>query len=68
MKKTRPFVQKSHKMQENLLFFLKWVGGHLFAIAVDNSIQWGYDGVIFGFALKHHQSFSRRNRPVQDLV
>lgn len=55
-------------MQENLLFFLKWVGGHLFAIAVDNSIQWGYDGVIFGFALKHQQSFSRRNRPVQDLA
>ncbi|SOE47985.1 hypothetical protein SAMN05720781_0257 [Fibrobacter sp. UWT3] len=27
------------------------VGGHLFAIAVDKSVQWGYDGVIFGFAL-----------------
>ena len=27
------------------------VGGHLFAIAVDRSMQWGYDGVIFGFAL-----------------
>lgn len=29
----------------------KGVGGHLFAIAVDKSIQWGYDGVIFGYAL-----------------
>lgn len=27
------------------------VGGHLFAIAVDKSMQWGHDGVIFGFAL-----------------
>ena len=27
------------------------VGGHLFAVAVDKSMQWGYDGVIFGFAL-----------------
>lgn len=27
------------------------VGGHLFAIAVDKSIQWGYEGVIYGFAL-----------------
>ena len=26
------------------------VGGHLFAIAVDRSVQWGYDGVVFGFA------------------
>ena len=29
------------------------VGGHLFAVAVDKSIQWGYDGVIFGFALNN---------------
>ena len=27
------------------------VGGHLFAIAADNSIQWGYEGAIHGFAL-----------------
>ena len=26
------------------------VGGHLFAIAVDKSLQWGYDGVVHGFA------------------
>ncbi len=26
------------------------VGGHLFAIAVDKSMQWGYDGDVFGFA------------------
>jgi len=26
------------------------VGGHLFAIAIDKSIQWGYEGAIFGFA------------------
>ncbi len=26
------------------------VGGHLFAIAADKSIQWGYDGAIHGFA------------------
>lgn len=26
------------------------VGGHLFAIAADKSISWGYDGVIHGFA------------------
>ena len=26
------------------------VGGHLFAIAADKSIQWGYSGVIHGFA------------------
>jgi len=25
--------------------------GENFAIAVDKSVQWGYDGVIFGFAL-----------------
>ena len=27
------------------------VGGHLFAIGVDKSIQWGYEGAIHGFAL-----------------
>lgn len=26
------------------------VGGHLFAIAVDKSIQWGYEGACYGFA------------------
>ncbi len=26
------------------------VGGHLFAIAVDKSLQWGYDGTVHGFA------------------
>lgn len=26
------------------------VGGHLFAIAVDKSVQWGYEGTVFGFA------------------
>ena len=26
------------------------VGGHLFAIAVDKSIEWGYGGVVHGFA------------------
>lgn len=26
------------------------VGGHLFAIAVDKSVQWGYEGAVFGFA------------------
>ena len=26
------------------------VGGHLFAIAADKSIQWGYEGVMHGFA------------------
>lgn len=26
------------------------VGGHLFAIAVDKSIEWGYEGVVHGFA------------------
>lgn len=26
------------------------VGGHLFAIAVDKSIQWGHGGAIYGFA------------------
>ena len=26
------------------------VGGHLFAIAVDKSLQWGHDGAIHGFA------------------
>lgn len=26
------------------------VGGHLFAIAADKSIQWGYEGAIHGFA------------------
>ena len=26
------------------------VGGHLFAIAVDKSLQWGYEGTVFGFA------------------
>ena len=27
------------------------VGGHLFAIAVDKSMQWGYEGFLHGFAL-----------------
>mgnify|MGYP006959356151 FL=1 len=26
------------------------VGGHLFAIAADKSIQWGYEGAMHGFA------------------
>lgn len=35
------------------------VGGHLFAIAVDKSFQWGHEGVVHGFAinkelLKHY--------------
>lgn len=35
------------------------VGGHLFAIAADKSMQWGYDGAMHGFAanadlLKHY--------------
>ncbi len=35
------------------------VGGHLFAIAADKSIQWGYGGAMYGFAaneelLKHY--------------
>ena len=28
----------------------KGVGGHLFAIAADKSVQWGHEGVIHGFA------------------
>lgn len=36
------------------------VGGHLFAIAVDKSMDWGYDGCIHGYAvnqevLRHYQ-------------
>jgi len=27
------------------------VGGHLFAIAVDMSCKWGYDGYVYGYAL-----------------
>lgn len=27
------------------------VGGHLFAVAVDKSKQWGFEGVVYGFAL-----------------
>ena len=35
------------------------VGGHLFAIAADKSIEWGYDGYMYGYAanaelLKHY--------------
>ena len=26
------------------------VGGHLIAIAIEKSIEWGYDGVVYGFA------------------
>lgn len=26
------------------------VGGHLFAIAADKSVEWGYEGAIHGFA------------------
>lgn len=29
------------------------VGGHLFAIAVDKSQQWGFEGVVYGFALNN---------------
>ena len=37
------------------------VGGHLFAIAADKSIEWGYEGAIHGFAanenlLKHYMN------------
>ena len=37
------------------------VGGHLFAIAVDKSVEWGYEGMVHGFAaneklLKHYIS------------
>ena len=28
----------------------KGVGGHLFAIAAQKSIEWGYDGMLYGFA------------------
>ncbi|MBO6109071.1 MAG: hypothetical protein J6P16_06690 [Eubacterium sp.] len=36
------------------------VGGHLFAIAIDRSLQWGFDGTVHGFAankelVKHYQ-------------
>ena len=27
------------------------VGGHLFAIAADISLKWGFDGFVYGFAL-----------------
>ena len=26
------------------------IGGHLFAIAADKSIEWGYEGAVHGFA------------------
>ena len=26
------------------------VGGHLFAIAIDKSIKWGYEGAVYGYA------------------
>ena len=26
------------------------VGGHLFAIAIDKSVQWGHEGAVYGFA------------------
>ena len=26
------------------------VGGHLFAIAIDKSVQWGYEGAVYGYA------------------
>lgn len=37
----------------------KGVGGHLFAIAVNKSFKWGFDGIMYGFAadealLKHY--------------
>lgn len=37
------------------------VGGHLFAVAADKSVQWGYGGAMHGFAaneelLKHYIS------------
>ena len=37
------------------------VGGHLFAIAVDKSFKWGYEGAVHGFAaneelLKHYMN------------
>ena len=28
----------------------KGVGGHLFAIVANKSIEWGYDGMMYGFA------------------
>lgn len=36
------------------------VGGHLFAIAVDMSVKWGYDGFVYGYAanpelLQHYE-------------
>ena len=32
------------------------VGGHLFAIAADKSIEWGYEGAVHGFAANEEQA------------
>ena len=47
------------------------VGGHLFAIAVDKSIEWGYDGAIYGYAanadlVKHYETqFHAEHIPIR---
>ena len=30
------------------------VGGHLFAIAIDKSLEYGYDGIVYGFAANQY--------------
>ena len=49
--------ENNPKINEDVKY--KGVGGHLFAIAANKSIEWGYDGMMYGFAaseylLKHY--------------
>lgn len=39
-----------NNIHENGVQRYRGVGGHLFAVAVEKSIDWGFDGAIYGFA------------------
>lgn len=51
--------ENNHQINQEVRY--KGIGGHLFAIAAKMSIEWGYDGLMYGFAadktlLEHYMS------------
>ena len=51
--------ENNHQINQEVKY--KGVGGHLFAIAAKKSIEWGYGGMMYGFAadktlLEHYMS------------
>ena len=42
----------------------KGVGGHLFAIAANKSIEWNFDGIMNGQMIKYKESLLRTPKPI----